>query len=325
MADWSFRASPRLSSPQSALPKKVSFPDNLPVRLRPTKSSTTLVHSPAKPPFKPLFVSLRTGLSLSKKLTKSRKPRKFESKLSLLSTNPTFDKSFEAPLQSEDEGLYSDDSHNRLDQRNTLLCQTKLRTLASLANLLKDRPNPSSAISKKMRRTKTMLVREHLPVARELSIDSYDAVVRMLRETQAKQCAVRRTVKVMVDLPKLPFGKHVSYNSVQNFPKTHVLTLAANAHLMDKLTSEIWVSKLNQRRSTQPEAPPSLPKREYSCETEQLRLYNSRLKVAEESLYLHHSMGSNLWKRDVLEQRRGWRSLYRLQRKRFTDANLTFT
>jgi len=322
MADWSFRVSPHSTSPKSALPKKVSFPDNAPVRLRPTKSSTTITHS-VKPRFKPLFVSLRTDLS--NKRTKTRKFHKSETNLSLLSTNPTFDKFFEAPLHSTDDGLYSDDSHNRLDQRNTLLSQTKLRTLSNLANLLKNRPNPSSAAGKKMRRTKTMLVREHLPATRELSIDSYDAVVRMLRETQAKQPPMRKTVKVMVDLPKLPFGKHVSYNSVLDFPKTHILNLAANGQLMDKLTAEIWVSKLNQRRSTEPEAAKTPQKPEYSCETEQVRLYNSRLKVAEENLYLHYSIGSSAWKRDMLEKRLGWRSLYRLQRKRLADPNLTFT
>lgn len=170
-----------------------------------------------------------------------------------------------------------------------------------------------------------MLSREHLPASREVSIASYDAVVRMLRETQAKPSKTRKTMKVMVDLPKLPFGKHVSYNSVQDFPKTHMVDIAANAQLMDKLTSEIWVTKMQQRRLTMPDGPASRPRPEFDCEAEQVRLYNSRLKVAEESLYVHYAIGSKHWKRDILEQQRGWRSLYRLQRKRLTDLNLTFS
>jgi len=57
-------------------------------------------------------------------------------------------------------------------------------------------------------------------------------------------------------------------------------------------------------------------------QSEELQLYNSKLKVAEENLYLHYSTGSKFWKRDLMEKQAGWRGLYRLELKR-NALNLT--
>lgn len=242
----------------------------------------------------------------------------------MLSTGPTFDKSFEMPEKKEEEALYTNSVNVRLEQKQTMVAKTKIRTLGNLVSVLKARPNPPAAIAKKMRRTKSVESGEDIPVAREVSLSSYESVIRMLRASESCIPPRRKPVKVMVDLPQLPFGKHVTYNSVKNFRKSHVLSFDATSQEMDRFINEMWVSKMSQRRLTNPEPLKSPPKVKFNPQTEKLQLFNSRLKVASTNLYMHHTLGNTKWKKDLLDLKSGWRNLYHLEKKRISDVNLTY-
>ena len=329
------------SSP--VLSKKVSFPesDSEPrVRnaiLAKSKSVITPDYEgPGPKPFRPVFVSLRTKYLTGFKTPVTdtdQKPwhfRKRASAFSLLSTNPSYYRTGEEGLmEAEDEALYAENTQNKVEIKANLERQTKLRTLKALAGILKNRTAVPTDTLKRMRHTKKRHAYEESgPAKAQVHLDSYETVVKLLKESHSTEIqGKKKHIKLIMDLPKLPFGKHVAYNAVKDFKKSHVVDFEPSAHLMDKITNEIWIKQMERRRQTEPEMAKTHKKTtsDINFQTEELQLYNSKLKVAEENLYLHYSTGSKFWKRDLMEKQAGWRGLYRLELKRQSDLNVTST
>lgn len=324
----------------STPPKKVLFRPQVRVRSEPNlgpKTKTMLPHKSdalsLTKKFKPVFVSLRTRyLGLSRQITngkgqKSWHHRKRASNFSVMSTGPSFYRETEEGRLAEDTSLYTENSQNKVEQKAELLSKTKFRTLNALASYLKNRKSlPTEAVKQPRKHSKDHTYDQTTEMQPQIHADSYDTVVRFLKEAASHSSGQKkRQIKILVDLPKLPFGKHVAYNSVAEFRKTHVVDFEPSAQLMDKVTNEIWIKKLERRRKTESEVarPQTKAEADLDFQSEELQLYNSKLKVAEENLYLHYSTGSKFWKRDLMEKQAGWRGLYRLELKRNSALNVT--
>lgn len=323
--------------------KKVTFPAQLRVRSEPHLGLKTKTLAPTKAdslnltkPFKPAFVSLRTrylGLGsrelTAKKTVKNWHHHKRVSNISVMSTGPSFYHETEEGVQpGDDTSLYTENSHNKVELQASLVTKTKFRTLNALATFLKNRKSlPTETVKFRKQKKKGGADEEVGGLQPHIHENSYETVVRLLREAQAHPLGLkRRQMKVLVDLPQLPFGRHVAYNSVSDFSKTHIVDIEPSAQLMDKVSNEIWIKKMERRRQTEPEAVHTNTKTavpEVDFQTEELQLYNSKLKVAEENLYMHYSSGSKFWKRDLMEKQAGWRGLYRLELKRNSALNAT--
>ena len=321
--------------------KKVLFRAPIRVRSEPNLGPKTKTMLPSKTnelsltkEFKPIFVSLRTkylGIGRQMTIGKGQKHwmhRKRGSNFSVMSTGPSFYRETEENKRiGEDTSLYTENSQNKVERKAELLSKTKFRTLNALASYLKNRKSLPADFSKQLgKHKKGRTYDESVPMQPQIHVDSYETVVRLLKDAQSHPSNLqRRQIKVLVDLPKLPFGKHVAYNSVAEFRKSHIVDFEPSSQLMDKVTNEIWIKKLERRRQTEPEVarPQTKAVPEVDFQSEELQLYNSKLKVAEENLYLHYSTGSKFWKRDLMEKQAGWRGLYRLELKRNSALNVT--
>lgn len=337
-SESSLSLSPIRKSPQGPV-KKVSFPGHFTIdspkpRLSTLAKSKSVIPQIAEAtltkPFKPLFACFRTKyLDLTNTQTSKKQfhHKKRASNFSLMSTMPTaLQGKDDTVMGFDDETMYAEGAQNKVEIKANLVEKTKLRTLNALASILKNRKNVTTDTLKKMRGSKKMHAYNEMPAAQaNVHVDSYDTVVKLLKAAQPSNSLKKRQIKVMVDLPKLPFGRHVSYNSVTDFKQRHVVDFEPSAQLMDKVTNEIWIKKMERRKTLGVDLEPSekKPELEVNFQSEELQLYNSKLKVAEENLYMHYSTGSKLWKRDMMEKQAGWRGLYRLEVKRMSDTNVT--